>query len=121
MAYIKCFDNEELSELKTKRVVRGGVVKKKKIAPKGYKIDADGKMVKIKTAEKINRKKGAKRASRTKASHSGIQKQANRKRKKSMKKGKNLGLHNSTERYYEPFFEETKRLQNEQEEVHITF
>lgn len=73
--------DEELSE-RTKKMVRGGKVIRRKVCPKGKKL-LDGKCVRITSSEKIARTKGAKRGARKKK---GQQAQITRKRKKSIKK-----------------------------------
>lgn len=75
---------------KFKRVVRGGVVVKKKVKDKskskgGYKIDQSGKTVKMTPAEILKRKKGARKAVKKKKGHKG---QILKRRAKSLKKRK---------------------------------
>ncbi len=88
--YVQGVDDEELlEEGRTKKVmVRGGKKVKKWRADKGQKI-VGGKAVRMKAAEKIKRKRGAKKAVIKKK---GKQARITKKRNKSMKKRARLGL-----------------------------
>jgi len=76
-----------LDEKKMKKVVRGNKIVKKLICKDGFKAQGK-KCVKIKAAERINKKKGAKKMVRSKKGKS--LNKANRKRAKSMKKSNKL-------------------------------
>ena len=79
---------EELTEARKIKVVRNGK-RIKRVKPKaGYKV-VGGRYKKMKSAEKIKRKKGAKRAARKRKGRSQVG--ANRKRAKSMRKAKSWG------------------------------
>jgi len=88
--YIQGVDSEELlDEGRVKKVmVRGGKKVKKWKADRGQKM-AGGRAVRMKAAERIKRKRGAKRAVIKKK---GKQARITRKRNKSMKKRARLGL-----------------------------
>ena len=68
-----------------KKVIRKGKVKRKRICPDGMKAK-DGKCVIMKPAEKKNLFKAALKRARKIKANTGIQKKAQRKRAKSMKK-----------------------------------
>jgi len=76
-------DEYELNE-KTKRVVRGGQLIRKKVCKKGYKA-ISGKCIKMSGDEKRSRKKGAKKGAKKKKSQGAAIARA---KKKSMKKKK---------------------------------
>jgi hypothetical protein len=56
-------EEDEVSEVRRKRVIRGGKKRRKVICRPGYRA-VDGRCVRMKSAEKLKRKKGAIRAAR---------------------------------------------------------
>ena len=90
--FLESFTEHELDEATFKRVnrIRGGKIqKRKKVAgKKGYKVQ-DGKVVRMKSSEKLARKKAAKKAARKRK---GKKSQIARSTKKSMRLRKARGL-----------------------------
>lgn len=84
---------DEISEATFKRTnrVRGGKVqRRKKVSAKdGYKVDKDGKVVRMSASERLKRKRGARKASKKRKSKKS---QIARKTKKSMRLRKARGL-----------------------------
>jgi len=80
-------DDDDLDEKKIKKVVRGNKIVKKVVCKDGFKAKGK-KCVKIKAAERINKKKGSRKMVRSKKGKS--LNLANKKRAKSMKKANRL-------------------------------
>jgi hypothetical protein len=83
---IDLMEQDEILNERTKRVVRGGKIIRRKVCPKGRKV-VNNMCVKITSIEKRKRSKGAKRGNRKKRSQ---QAAINRKRKKSLRRRRSI-------------------------------